>query len=167
MNLDGEWRVAFIQAEHPNLNYGTAPMPVDDAHPQLYGSGYINGTIIGIPKNGKHTPEAWALVKYLTTNTHALAELSNGIRNVPTTAASGSSKEIKPDAHFATFIKIFNNPHSTTSPITAAGQSYTNQVQQFATKWQAGQVKNLQAGLTSLDKQLDAMVAQAKGPGVP
>jgi len=167
MNLDGEWRVAFIQAEHPNLNYATAPMPVDDAHPELYGSGYINGTIIGIPKNGKHTAEAWALVKYLTTNTHALAELSNGIRNVPTTAASGSSKEIKPDAHFATFIKIFNNSKSSTSPITAAGVSYTNQVQKFATQWQAGQVKNLQAGLVSLDKQLNAMVAQAKGPGVP
>ena len=55
MNCDGEWRVAFIQAEHPKLNYGTAPLPVDDAHPELYGSGYINGTIIGIPKNGEHT----------------------------------------------------------------------------------------------------------------
>ena len=53
MNLDGEWRVAFIAAEHPKLHYGTAPMPVDDAKPTLYGSGYINGTIIGIPKNGK------------------------------------------------------------------------------------------------------------------
>ncbi|MGZ4381665.1 MAG: extracellular solute-binding protein [Gaiellaceae bacterium] len=167
MNLDGEWRVAFIQAEHPNLNYGSAPMPVDDAHPELYGSGYINGTIIGIPKNGKHTTEAWALVKYLTTNSHALAELSNGLRNVPTTKASAVSPEIKPDAHFATFIKIFTNPKSTTSPITAAGQSYTNLVQHFVTQWQAGQVKNLHSGLVSLDKQLDALVHQAKGPGVP
>ena len=38
MNLDGEWRVAFIAAEHPGLDYGTAPLPVDDAHPELYGS---------------------------------------------------------------------------------------------------------------------------------
>jgi multiple sugar transport system substrate-binding protein len=167
MNFDGEWRVAFIQAEHPNLNYATAPMPVDDAHPELYGQGYTNGTIIGIPKNGKHTAEAWALVRYLTTNSHALAELSNGLRNVPTTTASGKSPEIKPDAHFATFIKVFNNPKSTTSPITAAGVSYTNLVQHFATQWQAGQVKNLQSGLTSLDKQLNALVKQAKGPGVP
>jgi len=167
MNLDGEWRVAFIQAEHPNLNYATAPMPVDDAHPELYGSGYINGTIIGIPKNGKHTAEAWDLVRYLTTNSHALAELSNGLRNVPTTKASAVSPEIKPDAHFATFIKIFTNPKSTTSPITAAGVAYTNLVQHFATQWQAGQVKNLHSGLVSLDKQLDALVHQAKGPGVP
>jgi multiple sugar transport system substrate-binding protein len=167
MNLDGEWRVAFIQAEHPTMSYGTAPMPVDKGHSALYGSGYINGTIIGIPKNGKHEAEAWDLVKYLTTGSHALAELSNGLRNVPSTQASLTSKELTPDAHFATFLKVFGNPHSSTSPITAAGVSYTNLVQNFVTKWQAGKVKNLPAGLKSLDKQLDALVKQAKGGGVP
>ena len=85
MMMDGEWRVSFIAAEHPELQYGTAPMPVDGAKPNLYGGGYINGTIIGIPKNGKNRDAAWALVKYLTTNDHALAKFSNGIRNVPST----------------------------------------------------------------------------------
>jgi multiple sugar transport system substrate-binding protein len=165
MNLDGEWRVAFIQAEHPDLNYGTAPTPV--AKPSLYGSGYINGTIIGIPKNGKHTDQAWDLVKWLTTNTHALAEFSNGLRNVPSTTASTHSSELTPDAHFATFLRIFANPKSSTSPIMASGVSYTNAVQEFATKWQAGSVSDLSAGLSTLDKQLDAQVAQAKGGGVP
>jgi multiple sugar transport system substrate-binding protein len=165
MNYDGEWRVAFIQAEHPKLNYGTAPLPA--ANPKLYGSGYINGTIIGIPKNGKHEAEAWDLVKYLTTNTHALAELSNGLRNVPSTSASLTSKELTPDAHFATFLKIFGNKYSSTSPITAAGTAYTNAVQNFATKWQAGKVSNLGSGLKKLDGQLDAMVKQAGGGGVP
>ena len=80
MAMDGEWRVAFIAAEHPSLNYATAPMPVDDAHPELYGAGYVNGTIIGIPKGVKHKDQAWDLVKYLTTNSHALALFSNGIR---------------------------------------------------------------------------------------
>src|SRR4051794_17794623 len=164
MNLDGEWRVAFIHAEHPTLNYGTAPMPV--AKPSLYGSGYINGTIIGMPKNGKHEAEAWDLVKWLTTNTHALAKLSNGLRNVPSTQASLTSKELTPDAHFATFLKIFGNARSSTSPITSAGVSYTNAVQNFATKWQAGKAGNLHSGLQSLDSQLDAMVKQAGG-GVP
>jgi multiple sugar transport system substrate-binding protein len=167
MNLDGEWRVAFIQAEHPNLQYATAPMPVDSAHPELYGSGYINGTIIGIPKNGQHTPQAWDLVKWLTTNTHALALLSNGLRNVPSTTASTHSKELTPDAHFATFLRIFANPKSSTSPIMASGQSYTNLVQDFVTRWQAGNVGNLAGALKTLDKQLDAQVAQAKGGGVP
>ena len=165
MNLDGEWRVAFIKAEHPTLDYGTAPMP--SATPGLYGSGYINGTIIGIPKNGKHTQQAWDFVKWVTTNVHALAEFSNAIKNVPSTTASTHSKELIPDAHFATFLKIFANPKSGTSPIEASGASYTNAVQNFATKWQAGRVKDLPSALKTLDKQLDAQVAQAKGGGVP
>ena len=167
MNFDGEWRVAFIHNEHPNLDYGTAPMPVDDAHPELYGSGYINGTIIGIPRGVKHLAESWALVKYLTTNNHFLAQFSNAIRNVPTTKASLTSPEIKPDPHFSTFLKIFGNPKSSTSPIMASGVAYTNLVQNFFTKWQAGGVKDLTGGLNKLDTQLDAQVAQAKGGGVP
>jgi multiple sugar transport system substrate-binding protein len=165
MNFDGEWRVAFIKNEHPELDYGTAPMPADDAHPELYGSAYINGTIIGIPRGGKNLDKSWALVKWLTTNSHALATFSNGIRNVPTTTASGSSKEIQPDAHFSPFIKMFNHPKSGTSPIMASGNAYTNAVQRFFQQWQAGSVKNLQSGLNKLAKQLDAQVAQAKGGG--
>src|SRR4051794_15907310 len=167
MNLDGEWRVAFIQDEHPKLDYGTAPMPADDAHPELYGSGYVNGTIVGIPRNGKHTADGWALVKWLTTDTHALAQLSNGLRNVPSTTKSTTSPELTPDEHFATFLKIFSHPKSGTSPIMASGVSYTNLVQSFATKWQGGGVSDLPSALTDLDKQLDAQVAQAKGTGVP
>jgi len=165
MNFDGEWRVAFIHNEHPSLDYGSAPMPVDDAHPELYGSGYINGTIIGIPRGGHHQDQAWALVKYLTTADHPLAVLSNGLRNVPTTSSSLNSKEIVADAHFATFLKIFGNPKSGTSPILASGQAYTNAVQNYFTKYQAGNGHDLAGGLTKLAKQLDAQVAQAKGGG--
>ena len=165
MNFDGEWRVAFIQHEAPKLDYGTAPMPVDDAHPELYGSGYINGTIIGIPRGGKHLDESWALVKYLTTNNHFLAQFSNLIRNVPTTKASLHSSEITPDKHFGTFLSIFGNAHSGTSPIMASGQSYTNSVQDFFEQWQAGKVKDLKGGLKKLASQLDAQVKQAGGGG--
>jgi multiple sugar transport system substrate-binding protein len=163
MNMDGEWRVAFIANEVPKLQYGTAPLPVDDAQPELYGSGYINGTIIGLPKGGHNADKAWQLVNWLTTNTHALAELANGLKNVPSTAASTKSKELIPDTHFATFLKIFNNKHSGTSPIMASGQSYTNLVQTFWQKFQAKGSDKLGADLAKLDSQLDAQVKQAGG----
>ena len=166
MMMDGEWRVAFIKAEHPTLNYGTAPMPVDDAHPELYGAGSVNGTIIGIPKGGRNVDQAWALVKYLTTNDHALAKFSNGIRNVPSTRSSAKSPELKADPRFATFVRIFNNPNSATTPITAAGNANLTLVGRFTVKWQAGKVKNLHDGLKKLDKQIDQQNAQAGG-GVP
>ena len=165
MAIDGEWRVAFIAAEHPELQYATAPMPVDDAHPELYGSGNVNGTIIGIPKTSKHKDEAWALLKYLTTNSHALAQLSNGIRNVPTTRASLTSKEIKPDKKFSPFLKIFANPKSTTTPITPIGSAFGTLLNNFIDKYQAGRVKDLKAGLEQLDKDTNAQLKQ--GGGVP
>jgi multiple sugar transport system substrate-binding protein len=167
MMMDGEWRVAFVKAEHPTLDYATAPAPVDDAKPNLYGAGAVNGTIIGIPKGVKHKDQAWALLKYLTFNAHPLAEFSNAIRNVPTTKQSLSSKEIKPDAHFATFLKVFSNPNSTTTPITAAGNAYGTLIQGFAVKWQAGHAGDLHKGLQNLDKQIDAQLKQAKAGGVP
>ena len=139
MMMDGEWRVSFIAAEHPTLQYGTAPMPVDGAKPSLYGGGYINGTIIGIPKNGKNRDAAWDLVKYLTTNDHALAKFSNGIRNVPSTRTSAVSKELKPDTNFAIFSKIFVNPHSATIPITSAGAAYLDTFQTLPRQVAVGQ----------------------------
>jgi len=169
MMLDGEWRVAFLKNEHPELQYGTAPMPVADNHPELYGAGAVNGTIIGIPKGGKNRDAAWALVKYLTTNDHALAKFSNGIRNVPSTVSSGRSKELIPDPHFQTFIKIFNNPHSQTTPITPIGLDHLTTFTNFIVKWQAGKAKDLNGGLREVDKQIDAKLKQAGkgGTSVP
>ena len=45
MCLDGEWRVAFIAARRRDLDYVTAPLPVDDrSGPSSTAPGYINGT---------------------------------------------------------------------------------------------------------------------------
>ncbi len=168
MRLDGEWRTAFIAAEHPELNYGVAPGPVIDTHPELYGSGYVNGTIIGIPKGTHNVDAAWDLVKYLTSDTHALVQFANGIHNVPSTLEALKSPELKPDPHFEPFLAIFGNPGSTTSPINITGDGYLTLIQNFAQKYQAGKIPDLQAGLVNLDKQLDAQLAlKSLGGGAP
>jgi multiple sugar transport system substrate-binding protein len=160
MMIDGEYRTAFIENEHPDLNYGTAPMTVDDDQPDLYGGGYVTGSIIGIPKGAKNKAAAWELVKYLSYDDHALATLSNGLRNVPTTASSLHSKELKPDPNFATFLKIFPNEHSQTNPVTAAGAAYQEAAEEFFAKYQTGKIPDLDAGLQELDKRIDDQLAQ-------
>jgi multiple sugar transport system substrate-binding protein len=167
MAIDGEYRTAFIKAEHPDLNYGTAPMPVADSHPELYGAGYVTGNIIGIPKSSSHKDAAWELVKYLTTDEHALALLSNGLRNVPTTTASLKSGELTPDPKFKVFLDIFANPKTATTPITAAGSANQELFQDYVAKWQAGKVSDLQSGLADVDKQIDAQLANSAGTKVP
>ena len=167
MNLDGEWRVAFIAAEHPELNYGTAPLPVDDAQPDLYGSGYTSGSIIGIPKTSDNQDAAWELLKYLATDTGALAKMANDIRNVPTTSDALQSPDIKPDDNFNVFLDIFGNPNTRTTPVTVVGSANQDLVDAFAAKYQAGKVDDLQSGLANLDKAIDAQLAAAGGGQVP
>jgi multiple sugar transport system substrate-binding protein len=163
MNLDGEWRTAFIAREAPDLDYGTAPVPVADDQPDLYGSGYINGTIVGIPSNAANKEQAWALVKYLTTDDAALAKLSNGLRNVPSTKSSAEHPDLVRDEDFETFLGIFAHPMSSSTPVTAVGRAYEDLVNSFVSLWQAGEVPDLAAGLTDLDQQIDDQLAQAGG----
>jgi multiple sugar transport system substrate-binding protein len=167
MNVDGEWRTAFIADEAPDLPYGTAPVPVDDDKPDLYGGGYTTGNIAGIPKRAEHPEHGWALLKYLTTDDEAMVFLSNGLRNVPTTASSAKSPDLKPDPKFDTFVKIFADPNTTTTPVTAAGSAYQELFNGFVNKWQAGRVDELKAGLQDIDKQIDAQLANAEGQQVP
>jgi multiple sugar transport system substrate-binding protein len=167
MAIDGEYRTAFIKAEHPDLNYGTAPMPVADSHPELYGAGYVTGNIVGIPKSAKHKDAAWELVKYLTTDEHGLSVLSNGLRNVPTTTSSLKSNELTPDPKFKVFLDIFAHPKTATTPITAAGSANQELFQDFVAKWQAGKVSDLAGGLANVDKQIDAQLANSAGQNAP
>ena len=54
-------------------------MPVEDNHPELYGSGYVNGTIIGMPK-----PYSWATGQ----EQRVILCVGIGSRNEPTKAES-------------------------------------------------------------------------------
>ncbi|NUR90792.1 MAG: ABC transporter substrate-binding protein [Nonomuraea sp.] len=163
MAIDGEWRVAMLANEAPKLEYGTAPMPVADDKPDLYGSGYTAGTIIGVPKGSKHPEAAWALVKYLTTDTDALVTLSNAIRNVPTTTASLQSPDLKKDEHFQTFLDIFANPNTSTIPAHINSAFNQEALQGFITSWEKGSAKDLDAGLAGVDKTINDKLKLAGG----
>ncbi|MDI6909204.1 ABC transporter substrate-binding protein [Nocardioides sp.] len=155
MNLDGEWRNAFIAADAPDLDYGTAPFPGPEDRPELYGAGYVTGTIAGIPRGAENPEAAWALLKYLTTDTDALVKLSNSLRNVPTTEESLGSPDLVTDPNFQTFIDVFQNEHSATTPATRAGaEGYTGTMGDFTERWQQGQVDDLAAGLREVDDQM-------------
>ena len=86
MMIDGEWRVAFIARSIRPSTTARHRCRSTTRIPSLYGAGYVNGTIIGIPKGVQEQGAgAGRCVKYLTFERHALAKFSNGIRNVPTT----------------------------------------------------------------------------------
>jgi multiple sugar transport system substrate-binding protein len=164
MMMDGEWRTAFIKDQKPDLKYGTAPFPTADDHTDLYGGGYITGNIAGIGKGSKNPELAWALLKYLTTDTDAVVKLANGLGNVPTTQDALNSPKLALGDTFQTFLDVMKNPNSDTTPPSPVGAGYQQTFNDFWTKWQSDPSGDLQAGLKKVDKQIDDAVALTKGP---
>ncbi|MFI9556839.1 ABC transporter substrate-binding protein [Nonomuraea endophytica] len=157
MVLDGEWRNAMI-ANDPkakSLDYGTAPLPVADDKPDLYGSGFTAGTVIGVPKGAKNPQQAWELIKHLTTDTDSLVTLSNALRNVPTTKAAMESPNLAKDDNFKTFLDIFSHPKTSTLPANVNSVFNQDAFSTFMASWEKGQVKDLDAGLKEVDKRID------------
>lgn len=153
--FDGEWRTAFIRVDKSKVNYGTAPFPVVDDKPELYGAGQIGGDVIGMPAHSPHPDDAWLLIKYLATDTGAEVKLAQTLGNVPTTFASLKDPKLNQDPHFKVFLSIFANPHSAFKPLTVIGETDADLWDDFIAKWQAGNVENLQEGLQGVADQID------------
>jgi multiple sugar transport system substrate-binding protein len=79
MNLDGEWRVAFIEDGAPDLPYDTAPFPVpDDArHVRRRADRARHHRRAG---GAEHADAAWDVVKHMSTDTQNLVYLGNVVR---------------------------------------------------------------------------------------
>lgn len=160
MWMDGEWRVDFIGLDHPDLNYGTAPFPVADDHPELYGSGYVVTNILAIPKGAAHPDEAWLLAKFLSTDTNSLVYLANSVKNIPPTSAALDSPKLTSDPHFSVFLDIYKNPDSDYPPPAAVAVNAEGLTDDFNAKWVAGEVSDLQSGLAATAQQVDQQIAQ-------
>jgi multiple sugar transport system substrate-binding protein len=160
MNLDGEWRVAFIEDGNPDLNYATAPFPVPDDAADTYGLGQIALGIIGVPKGAEHADAAWDVVKFMSTDTQNLVYLGNVVKNLPTTIAAIESPDLEAGPQFQTFLDIYANPASTYKGTTLVGSEDVNIFQAFLDQWQNGQITDVQGGLEQTASQIDDVVAQ-------
>ncbi|MFI6316137.1 ABC transporter substrate-binding protein [Nonomuraea sp. NPDC050556] len=157
MIIDGEWRTAMIanDSKAKGLDYGTSPMPVADDKPDQYGAGFTQGTVVGVPKGAKNPQAAWELIKYLTTDTEALVTLANALHNVPTTKAAADSPDLVKDEKFQTFLDIFNHPKTVTLPSSINSVFNQESFAQFLEAWEKGSAKDLNAGLTGVDKRIN------------
>ncbi|MEU6612644.1 ABC transporter substrate-binding protein [Streptomyces parvus] len=162
MQLDGEWRLGMAEDAGADFEIGVAPMPVADDEADSYGKGYLSGTIVGIAPASKKQNAAWELVKFMTSDTEAVVNFSNGIRNVPSTLEALKSPDLKFDPRFKTFLDIAQHPESSTSDGAVNGATYQLTLQDFGYQYEKGAVKDLQAGLEKTARQIDTDIAKAK-----
>jgi multiple sugar transport system substrate-binding protein len=153
--VDGEYRVAFLQDQAPGVDFGTAPLPVADTQTDRYGAGFVTGNVAGISANSKNPEASWALIEYLTTETESIVGLSNSIKNVPTTHDALTSPDLQADEKFRTFLDIFENPNTSTTPPNASGPKYVEMAQEFVNGYLSGANTDLAGGLKDLDQKID------------
>ena len=162
MQLDGEWRLGMAEDAGVDFEIGVAPMPVADDEADSYGKGFLSGTIMGIAPRSRKQNAAWELVKYMTTDTKAVVEFANGIRNVPSTLAALKSPDLDFDPRFKTFLDIAQHPASSTPDGAVNGATYQQTLQDFGYQYEKGSVKDLQEGLEKTAAQIDRDIEQAK-----
>ncbi|TCO53481.1 ABC transporter substrate-binding protein [Actinocrispum wychmicini] len=160
---DGEYRTAFIADQAKDLNYGTAPAPMSASNASMYGGGLVTGTIIAIPKGVKNPGASWELVKHMALDTDVLVQIANGIHNLPSTLASLNSPNLQKSPQFQTFLDLYGSGKLVTKPSTAIGDAHLKAVNDFAEKWVAGSVPDLEAGLKQVDAQINDALAQKQG----
>nr|WSZ96030.1 ABC transporter substrate-binding protein [Streptomyces sp. NBC_00857] len=162
MQLDGEWRLGMAEDADVPFEIGVAPMPVADDERDSYGKGFLSGTIMGIAPQSTKQNAAWELMKYMTTDTEAVVQFANAIRNVPSTFAALASPDLKFDPRFRTFLDIARHPGSSTPPAAVNGSAYQQTLQDFGYQYEKGGVKDLRAGLEKTARQIDRDIEQAK-----
>ncbi|ROP38860.1 ABC transporter substrate-binding protein [Saccharothrix texasensis] len=159
MMIDGEYRTAFLEDQAPDVRFGTAPFPT--ITPELYGTGFTTGTIMGIPKGAKNPGAAWELIKHLSFDTATVVDLANGIKNIPSTKAALADPRLEVDENFRTFIDLATSGKLQGNPVTPIGDAHIKAIGDFATSWQAGAVPDLMAGLEEVDQQIDDRIAKS------
>ena len=153
MAIDGEYRTAFIREQAPDFNYGVSPTPILEGYGS-YGASYISGNVAGIAKGSENPELAWALLKYLATDTSAQVSLGNGLKNVPTLVSALESPDLEADENYQVFIDAALNPQTITSPATADGAAYLTT---FTNMWDEYQTNggDLDAALAKLDEDIN------------
>ncbi|GAB3482473.1 extracellular solute-binding protein [Amycolatopsis cihanbeyliensis] len=163
MMIDGEYRTAFLKDQTPELDYGTAPPPVADSKPDRYGGAFTTGTIIAIPRGAENPGAAWELIKQMSLDTDTLVQLGNGLRNVPSTLPALEDPGLEADEQFQTFLDLFSGGKLLPNPTTVIGDAHLKAVNDFAARWQAGKVPDLDKGLAEVDAQINDALAQKSG----
>ena len=116
MMMDGEWRVAFIAAEHPEPR-ATAPRRCrSTGKKNLYGAGYINGTIIGIPKNGKNRDAGVGARQVPDDERPRAGDVLERHPQRALDALRGEVAELKPDTNFADVHEDLREPELADDP---------------------------------------------------
>ena len=141
------------------MNYGTPPFPVADDQIWSYGSGYVSERPRSRP--GRNIGRGVA-ARGVPLDTASLVRLGDQLKNIPDTTEALQSPALTSNPFFSPFLKSIRTrtrAHRRPRRREPTGRL----VDDFAAKWQAGKVPDLNAGLQQTTAEPDRSAARAKG----
>lgn len=122
MMVDGEWQVGpnFISNLKPELNYGVAPFPYPEGHPERALTGVVQGTVALIP-SGVENKEAAAKLLGWMMSPEIVAEEMYANFNLPTNKQAAEDPRFLENEKFQVFMDLMASPNAhyiITTPIS-------------------------------------------------
>jgi ABC-type glycerol-3-phosphate transport system substrate-binding protein len=121
MYVDGEWQPGpnFISKFKPELNYGVAPFPPLDDHPERKNTAAVAGTVAVIPSGATNKAASAKLLAWMETPDIVAEEMSTNF-NLPTSKKAAADPRFHSSQKFEVFLGLISDKNATytlTSPV--------------------------------------------------
>lgn len=156
MSIDGEWLPTFIKQFAPKLNYGIAPIPYDENHPDLKNPGSVSTSVFYIPKGAKHPDASWAFLKWMT-EPEQMAEFTAAIGNLPTRTSAFANPVYDNVQGFKEFLEYSKSSNLQSFPATTFANEYMTELSEQYDAILRGKV-SLDEGLKKVKDQIQPLV---------
>ncbi|KIL38242.1 hypothetical protein SD70_27555 [Gordoniibacillus kamchatkensis] len=115
IRFDGPWLSTFMANNNIKLDYGLAPLPYLDGHPEFEGSGENASSIFYIAKNSKNVDGAWEFMKFLY-SAPEMSKFTGGMGNIPARKSSMADPVFDKIADAKLFMKFAENKNIKSPP---------------------------------------------------
>ncbi|MEH6993196.1 ABC transporter substrate-binding protein [Neobacillus drentensis] len=155
MSFDGEWLATFIKRFAPDFNYGIAPMPYDENHPESKNSGFTNVGVLYIPEGAKHPDEAWEFLSWITEK-EQMAKFAAGVGNLPTRKSATEDPIFKDMPEYDTFKDYIVNGKMHSVPQVPFLEEYLTEIWTAQDEILRGKI-DLEAGLNKIQEKIQPL----------
>jgi multiple sugar transport system substrate-binding protein len=110
MVVDGEWQTGpeYLQKYRPDMDYGIAPMPYPEAHPEYKNTVVLWGTVVEIPTNAANKDGAAKLLAWMELPKNQ-TDMMIILPNLPSSHAASADPRFQQNIDLKLFIDMMNN----------------------------------------------------------
>jgi multiple sugar transport system substrate-binding protein len=127
MTIDGAWQIQFIKEYAPQLKWGAGMLPYVDDKPELAGVSPLTTGMFFIPRNSKHSDEAWTFLKYLV-DKPAMLDFTLALANLPARLSLLDDPKVTALPNVDVWLEALRSPNLKSFPNASWAAEYQNEL---------------------------------------